>query len=125
MIPFSAEDQPEEEIVMPYPVTISTFVKAVNAAKAANMRALRISALTNWLSDRGYLETETFDGKARRRVTPQGEELGISETERQGDYGAYFSIRYSPEAQRFLLERLPEIVADGYNDSQPRAEDGI
>ena len=124
-VPFAADDLPEEEIVAPYPVTVSTFVKAVNAAKAPNMRSLRISALTNWLSDQGYLETETVDGKARRRVTPQGEELGVSETARQGYDGAYYSIRYSTEAQRFLLERLPAIVADGYNDAQPREDDLI
>ena len=122
-VPFAAEELPVDQIVSASPVTVSVLVKAVNAAKPENMRPLKISALTNWLSDRGFLRTETVNNRPRRRVTSQGVALGIDETERQGDYGTYFSIRYSPAAQQYLMERLPEIVADGYNDAQPRAEE--
>lgn len=101
----------------PMPVTV--LVGKINALKPQQMKKLKITAVTNWLTMRGFLHTETVNGKQRRRPTPKGFEIGITEREKVNDFGVkYFSVLYTVPAQRFVLDNLSALAAEGFNDSR-------
>lgn len=96
------------------PVTVSVFVQTVNDAVGGgeSRKKLTLSAITNWLVEKGFLrEVETAPGKRRKCVTPLAATVGILEEERTGQYGTYTTVLYTPEAQRFLLDNMEAILA--------------
>ena len=92
------------------PVGIKVFTDAINALRPDGMKRLNPAVLTNWLVEQGYLRVETANDKKRKRLAALGAQIGISEVERNGEYGHYFHLLYAESAQRFLIDRLPEIV---------------
>ena len=77
-----------------------------------NMKRPTTTAFTNWLLEKGFLEKRTNgEGKQQRVPTSAGQQLGISTQTRQGQYGEYMAVYYSPEAQAFLIDHLEEILA--------------
>ncbi len=93
-----------------YPVGIKPFVAAINALVPEDMKKLHPPVITNWLVENGYLRLETVNDKKHKRLASQGAAIGICEEERSGDYGHYYHLLYSESAQRFLIDRLPEIL---------------
>lgn len=49
------------------------------------------------------------EGKQQRVPTAAGRRIGMYTKMRQGKYGEYLAVYYSPEAQQFLLDHLEEI----------------
>ncbi|HBU12122.1 MAG TPA: hypothetical protein DEB31_05155 [Clostridiales bacterium] len=96
------------------PLPITHFCALVSAAVCGeHMKKLGYTKITGWLVEQGYLlETQDTDGKRRKRATEKGVALGIAEQEREGQYGRYIHLVYSPAAQRFLLDHLPEILIE-------------
>ena len=92
------------------PVGIKVITDAINALRPEGMKKLNPAVLTNWLAEQGYLRVETANDKKRKRLAPLGAQIGISEIERSGEHGHYFHLLYAESAQRFLIDRLPEIV---------------
>ena len=94
------------------PVRISQLVEMINAVvDDSQMRKLSTTSITNWLLEKGFLEKQTLvDGKSKRVPTPNGRIIGLSTQIRQGQYGEYLAVFYSPEAQRFVLDHLAEMI---------------
>ena len=95
------------------PLTVSEISKHLNSfINEETTKLLGVTAITNWLSDAGFLATVTLaNGKHRKNPTLRGKEIGIFTEERTGKYGTYISILYNAKAQQFIFDNLEAIVA--------------
>lgn len=107
------------------PISVSEVSKRINAlTENENMARLPYRAIRDWLMSLGMLE-EVLDGegKATKRPTPQGENLGIILESRAGVNGTYFVVVYNLAAQHFILDNLDAIIefenAKKENQGQP------
>ena len=94
------------------PVRVTQLVDLIAAAvNDPGMKKLSTTVITNWLMEKGFLEKLTTpEGKSQRVPTANGLRLGLSTQIRQGQYGDYQAVFYSPEAQRFVLDHLMEML---------------
>lgn len=94
------------------PVRITQFVDLLMAAiNDPNRKRLNAATVTNWLLEKGFLtKQQGADGKSVRLPSETGMQIGLFARIYQGQNGEYQSVFYSTEAQRFLLEHLPEIL---------------
>lgn len=105
------------------PITVSVLVGQINELKPPAMKKLKVTAVTNWLADHGFLRVETINNKNRKRPTQQGVNLGLVERENINEAGIkYFTVLYTPQAQQFILDNLASIVGEGYNNATSHAE---
>ena len=95
---------------LPTLTNISTLVKYINEClQDEEMCKLTTTGLGTWLIDEGYLELPA-EGK-NKISTSKGNDLGISTEERTSPGGeTYYINYYTPAAQRFILDKLPEIA---------------
>jgi hypothetical protein len=95
------------------PVNITTLLKAVSDA-APGRKKLAVTAVTGWLAQEGYLKAvNEADGKGRKEVTEKGKGIGLFSEMREGPAGRYLAVLYPPEAQRFILKHINDILAFG------------
>lgn len=94
------------------PVSISLFVKAVNdAATHPGRKKLAVITVTSWLTKEGYLQAqETEPGKHRKVLTDKSASIGMSSEMRETARGAFEIMLYDKNAQRFLIENIPNIL---------------
>lgn len=97
------------------PITISVITKRINSAKPENMKNMKVTAITNWLVSVNILEVITINNKNIKKVTGNGENIGLIEEERLGQYGRYFAITYDKNAQQFIIDNLNAIIDGGFN----------
>ena len=107
-------DQLAKIQVSQVPVRITQLVEMISAAtENPGMKKLSITAVTNWLLKKGFLELQqTPDGKSRRVPSANGYALGLSVETRQGQYGEYQAVFYNAMAQQFVLDNLPAILEE-------------
>ena len=94
-------------------VQITNFVKPINdIAMEKGMQRIPVTALTDWLVEKGYLEEVVFgeDNKRRKEPTKKGETLGIITEFRNGQHGMYKAVLYGKEVQKLLIEHIDEII---------------
>ncbi|MCI6730452.1 MAG: hypothetical protein MR473_09795 [Clostridiales bacterium] len=96
------------------PVRISKFLDGIFVAlNRPQMRKLGTTTVTDWLLRKGLLEKRTSaDGTSQRLPTQEGAQLGIFTETRHGQYGDYTAVFYDMQAQKFILEHLPEILEE-------------
>ena len=96
-----------------YPITVSEITKRLNElTESDEMAPVKYSAITGWLLQIGMLETRTSaDGKALKRPTAQGQQIGIVTDKRVGQNGEYTAVVYRKEAQQFVTDHLEAILA--------------
>ena len=89
---------------------ISDFTEMLAAAADdPNTKRPGTTVITDWLLSKGFLEKiPNAEGKQQRVPTEVGRRIGMYTETRQGQYGEYLAVYYSPEAQRFLLDHLGE-----------------
>ena len=76
-------------------------------------KRLKATTITNWLTEKGFLEKQVDSaGKSRRLPTAAGEQLGLIVREQRGQNGPYRVVCYSKEAQQFVLDHLMEILRE-------------
>ncbi|MCL1876549.1 hypothetical protein FWF74_00700 [Candidatus Saccharibacteria bacterium] len=97
------------------PSTITNFIDPLRSFMESNgMKLISTTVFTNWLMEFGYLVNEEYKQgssvKNRRIPTDKGTKLGITSETRDGMYGQYVVTLYSTEAQKFLKEKLAEII---------------
>lgn len=97
------------------PVTVSVIAKRINDIKPENMKKLKVTAITNWLVSINMLQVIIVNNKNMKKVTSTGEDLGLIEEERLGQYGKYFAITYNKNAQQFIMDNLNSIIGGGFN----------
>lgn len=74
-------------------------------------KQLKTTVVTDWLMKKGFMTKETLpDGKTKRLPTSAGMQLGIMTQLQQGQHGAYEAVYYTPGAQQFVLDHLPEML---------------
>lgn len=98
-----------------FPVTVSVIAQRINEAKPENMKKLKVTAITNWLVSINMLKVVMINNKNIKKVTAGGEDLGLIEEERLGQYGKYFAVTYNKNAQRFIIDNLNAIIDGGFN----------
>jgi ATP-dependent DNA helicase RecQ len=110
--PFSMPEELRAQIPIEPSAMIKRFTDSINALVDLNaMRKLKMTALTAWLVEEGYLREDLYNGKRRKAVTDKGRAAGITEEQRQGAGGVYTATLYNEDAQRLLVARLEEIIA--------------
>ena len=94
------------------PIRITQFVDLImNAINDPDRKRLKTTTITDWLIEKGFMSKQVdADGKSKRLPTNMGEQIGLTVKLREGQYGTYQAVYYSTEAQRFLLDHLPEIL---------------
>ena len=76
-------------------------------------KRLKATTITNWLIEKGFLEKRVDEaGKSKRLPTAAGEQLGLSVREMQGKVGPFQAVYYGANAQRFILDRLMDILRE-------------
>jgi hypothetical protein len=96
------------------PVRVTQLAEMISlAVDNPRMKKLSATIITNWLLERGFLEKQTLpDGKSRRVPTHNGMMIGLSTQIRQGQHGEYQAVFYNTEAQQFVLDNLPAMLAE-------------
>lgn len=97
------------------PVRVTQLVDRISEAVAnPGMRKLKTTVITDWLMEKGFLEKQTDpDGKNRHVPTQNGLRIGLSSQTRQGQHGEYQAVFYNADAQRFVLDNLDAMLAQG------------
>lgn len=66
--------------------------------------------VTAWLCDRGYLQKSVGSSRQSKRPTEKGLTIGIYERQSTKGNGKFAAeVLYSPKAQAFIVEHLPDI----------------
>jgi len=98
------------------PINVTELTKRINSVLDPDVsRKVMVKSITGWLLSKGFLSENTdSSGKKYRRETPRGETLGIKSELRSSVYSgvSYFFVLYGKNAQRFILDNLPEIMSD-------------
>lgn len=94
-----------------FPLRVSDFTGMLAAAADdPNTKHPGTTVITDWLLPKGFMEKiVNAEGKQQRVPTEAGRRIGMFTETRQGQYGEYLAVYYSPEAQQFLLDHLGEI----------------
>ena len=117
--PFVLSDEQRARIPIESSVMVKRFTEAINAlADLSAMRKLKMTAFTAWLEEQGYLRGDIYNGKKRRVPTDKGLAAGITNEERQGQYGSYTATLYNENAQRLMIAHLDEIIAISNGDKE-------
>ena len=108
-------EQRRQVWINPEPIRITAFVDALHrAAGAPDMKKPNAGKITEWLEKNGLMFKQlNAEGKYNRLPTDCGRQLGIQTVERHSPTGTYTAVLYDPNAQRFLLDHLDEILAGG------------
>lgn len=90
-------------------ILITRLAKNINdTVGRESMRSITAVDLGKWLVHEGFLEVK--DRQKNKVATEKGQELGIITKERVRENGEnYFFNRYTPKAQRYIIDHLPEI----------------
>lgn len=90
-------------------ILITRLAKNINdCVGRESMRSITAVDLGKWLVQEGFLEIK--DKQKNKVATAKGVELGIITKERIRENGEnYFFNRYTPKAQRYIIDHLPEI----------------
>jgi len=109
-IPFSIRD--DELSLIPLsdlPISISRFVFFINdSCKRKDMKKLRATQITSWLTNHGYLEEiECNNGEFCKSATEQGNRIGITSVAKMNSRcEKYITNLYDINAQQFILSNV-------------------
>lgn len=96
------------------PIRVTQLVERIQAVvQNPQMKKLSTTAITNWLLEKGFLMKQMdAEGKSRRIPTQNGLMIGLMMQTRQGMHGEYQAVFYNADAQQFVLDNLPSILAE-------------
>ena len=70
------------------------------------------ASINDWLMSIGLLEVVKLqNGKQRKQPTVQGNEMGIFVDERNGQFGQYYVVLFTSEAQQLIYDNIEAIVS--------------
>lgn len=91
---------------------ISAFVREINKVIPEGMKPISQQTILSWLIKTGYLiEVQKEDGGKSKRPTERGVSIGITTAMKDGVHGPYVAVEYNSNAQRFILDNIPSIIA--------------
>lgn len=95
------------------PISISEFVRNLNAIKADTMKNLHYRSVVDFLLSANLLETyEKPNGGIGKRPTAAGISLGITTEQREGKDGVYIVTLYNKDIQQFIVDNMCAISSD-------------
>ena len=111
---FISPETAESEIIKDEPVGISEFAARIRrVANENNMQPIKINKIVDWLILLGAIDYDTDERGRRIKIpTDKGRELGLILVRKTGSYGFYDQIRYTTEAQRFIIDHIGAITGD-------------
>lgn len=103
--------------VFDYPVGISAFAKALSEVlNRYGMQKISAVAFTGWLASKKLLGEKIGEGNRKSKVVNEySASVGIISEQRNFNGQEYTAVLYTPEAQKFLLDNLDEIVSYHYS----------
>ena len=70
------------------------------------------ASINDWLMSIGLLEiVKLQNGKQRKQPTVQGNEMGIFVDERNGQFGQYYVVLFTSDAQQLIYDNIEAIVS--------------
>lgn len=93
-------------------LTVTEIAENINSLIDKNkMKKITGAAINNWLLNAGYLEiVRLSNGKERKGPTEKGNRAGIFVDGRNGQFGDYYVVIFTPEAQQLVYDNLDAIV---------------
>lgn len=93
-------------------IGITSLTANINQVLPYDMQRVPYTAISNWLIYIGaFAWQEQPDGTKKRLATTLGEEMGIKVSERRAvDGRVYKQNRFSPNAQKFIIDNLDGIM---------------
>ena len=89
---------------------VSELVRHINDTVADESRKkLRTVTISRWMVDKGFLSVSD-DGMNHKELTEYSGEIGLESQRGVGAYGEYTIVRYTPKAQRFVLDNLQQML---------------
>ena len=112
LAPFELPDEMRGKIeITTSPTMIRHLTERINSMIDENtMRKLKVTAVTSWLVQNGFLCEEIINDRKRKVPTEEGEKLGIYSEAREGHYGSYLAVLYKESAQRHIVNNLEQII---------------
>ena len=94
------------------PIPISEIANRINKiTQSDHMKKISHRHLSDWLISIGMLYWETNpNGKATKRPTESGNELGITTELRHGTQGDYTVVLYNLSAQHFIIDNIESVI---------------
>ena len=112
LLPFALPEDLRGQIPIEPSAMIKRFTDSINAlVDLTIMNKLKTTGFTGWLTEQGYLREDMYNGKRRKVPTDKGRAAGITDEQRQGQFGNYTATLYSEDAQRLMIAHLDEIIA--------------
>ena len=112
LLPFALPAELREQIPLEPSAMVRRFTDSINElVDLTTMNKLKTTAFTGWLMEQGYLREDVFNGKRRKVPTEKGRAAGITDEQRQGQFGNYTATLYDENAQRLMITHLDEIIA--------------
>ena len=94
------------------PLTVTEIAGNLNRfIDAERTQKMTGAAINAWLLEIGLLETvKLSNGKERKAPTKQGNEMGIFVDERNGQFGQYYVVLFTSEAQQLIYDNIEAIA---------------
>ena len=124
--PFAITTEQLERYEYPqWGISVTELTARINALiDTDTMQGLKYTAVTDFLTESGYLETYINpQGRNSKRPTQSGAALGITTETRTGRDGQYIAVLYNRNAQHFILENIGLIVGSVERYKQKRSEE--
>lgn len=113
--PFSVSPEVAESVIISdQPLPVSHFQRRIRSYAYENdMTPVSTNQIVNWLLS---IDALTFviraDGKRAKVPTDKGRDLGLIVERKNGRYGTYDLILYTPKVQRFIVDNIGEIAGN-------------
>ncbi|QOX65111.1 hypothetical protein FRZ06_18055 [Anoxybacterium hadale] len=107
------EDNKKNIEISATPVSISEFTYNINTSiNTEYMRKIKVTQITNWLLENGYLKIITDDDDNDYKiVTDKGQSVGIMSIQKCSEYGRKYPVNlYDSNAQKFIIENINSMV---------------
>ncbi len=106
------------------PLSVSEISKHLNdLINLETTKKISAATINHWLLDLQLLEIIVQpNGKNKKMPTEQGRELGIFTEERNGRYGTYVTVLFSPSAQQFIYDNIEAVVGSRNEKSDSLSE---
>ncbi len=100
-------------LVSSQPITVTEIANNLNRfVNAETTKKITAATINEWLMSMGLLENIILsNGKKRKGPTDRGNKMGIFVDERNGQFGQYYAIIFTSEAQQLIYDNLDAIIA--------------
>ena len=122
---FSMSEEERARIVFSEkPVTVSEITKQLNSiVDLETTKKISAVAVNQWLMSVGLIEAATHPGgRSYKCPTAAGQELGMFNEERVGQYGNYTVLLFDRRAQQFVCDNIEAIMEAKAEQEDPLSE---